>query len=175
MPVDEAADVIGDLPEESAEGFLRLMRTKKADEIRKLLKHHDETAGGLMTTEFITFPQNLTVEEIINKLRDQAPDAETIYYLYVVDEGQRLVGALSLRRLIVAKPGTVLSEIMIKDLITVKPDANQKSVADVISKYNLLAVPVVGPEGKLLGIVTVDDVMDFILPPIARRKRQMLG
>ena len=84
-------------------------------------------------------------------------------------------GALSLRRLIVSKPGTVISEIMIKDMITVLPDANQKHVADVISKYNLLAVPVVSPEGKLLGIVTVDDVIDFILPPIARRKRQMLG
>ncbi|MFH1709819.1 MAG: CBS domain-containing protein [bacterium] len=176
MPVDEAADVIGDLPEEKAESLLRLVRTKKADEIRKLLKHSDETAGGLMTTEFMAFPQNLTVEETINKLREQAPDAaETIYYLYVVDEEGRLGGALSLRRLIVAKPGTVLSEIMIKDMITVLPDANQKHVADVISKYNLLAVPVVNPEGKLLGIVTVDDVMDFILPPIAKRKRQMLG
>jgi CBS domain-containing protein/sporulation protein YlmC with PRC-barrel domain len=175
MPVDEAADVIGDLPEEKAEGLLRLLRTKKADEIRKLLKHHDETAGGLMTTEFITFPQNLTVEDTINKLREQAPNAETIYYLYVIDQEGRLVGALSLRRLIVSRPSTIISEIMIKDMITVQPEANQKNVADVISKYNLLAVPVVNPEGKLLGIVTVDDVMDFILPPIARRKRQMLG
>jgi Mg/Co/Ni transporter MgtE len=175
MPMDEAADVIGDLPEEKAEGLLRLLRTKKAEEIRKLLKHHDETAGGLMTTEFITFPQNLTVDETINKLREQAPDAETIYYLYVIDQEGRLVGALSLRRLIVSRPSTIISEIMIKDMITVQPDANQKNVADVISKYNLLAVPVVNPEGKLLGIVTVDDVMDFILPPIARRKRQMLG
>ncbi len=175
MPVDEAADVIGDLPEEKAEGLLRLIRTKKAVEIMKLLKHHDETAGGLMTTEFISFPQDLTVEETINRLRSQAPDAETIYYLYVINEEQRLTGALSLRKLIVSKAGTLLSEIMIKDLITVPADANQKHVADIISKYNLLAVPVVGPEGKLLGIVTVDDVMDFILPPISKRKRQMLG
>jgi len=175
MPVDEAADVIGDLPEEKAEALLRLIRAKKSVEIRKLLKHHDETAGGLMTTEFITFPQNLTVEDTINKLREKAPDAETIYYLYVINEDGRLVGALSLRRLIVSKPGTIISEIMIKDMITVLPDTNQKHVADVISKYNLLAVPVVSPEGKLLGIVTVDDVIDFILPPIARRKRQMLG
>lgn len=175
MPVDEAADVLGDLPEERAEGLLRLIRPKKAEGIMKLLKHHDETAGGLMTTEFISFPENLTVEETINKLRGQAPDAETIYYLYVVNGEQRLTGALSLRKLIVSKPGTTLSEIMIKDLITVPVDANQKHVADIISKYNLLAVPVVGPDGKLLGIVTVDDVMDFILPPISKRKRQMLG
>jgi CBS domain-containing protein len=175
MPADEAADVLGDLPEEKAEALIRLIKSKKADEIIKLLRHSDETAGGLMTTEFIALPQNLTVAETIDRLRSQAPDAETIYYLYVVNEDQRLVGALSLRRLIVSRPETPISEIMIKDLITVPADANQKHVADVISKYNLLAAPVVSPEGKLLGIVTVDDVIDFILPPISKRKRQMLG
>ena len=175
MPVDEAADVIGDIPEEKAEELLRLMRNKKVSEIRALLKHHEETAGGLMTTEIITLPQTLTVEETINKLRDLAPSAETIYYLYVVNEEGRFVGVVTLRGLIISKPNTILSEIMIKDLITVPPEANQRHVADIISKYNLLAVPVVSSEGKILGIVTVDDVMDFILPPIARRKRQMLG
>lgn len=175
MPVDEAADVIGDIPEEKAEELLRLMRTRKAGEIRKLVKHHDETAGGLMTTELVTIPRNLTVEDTINKLRETSPDAETVYYLYVVDDEKKLVGILTLRRLIVSKPSTPVADIMIKDLITVTPETNQRHVADVISKYNLLAVPVVSPEGKLLGIVTVDDVMDFILPPIARRKRQMLG
>ncbi len=175
MPADEAADVLGDLPEDRAEALIRLIKSKKAEEIMKLLRHSDETAGGMMTTEFIALPQNLTVQETIERLREQAPDAETIYYLYVVSDDQRLVGALSLRRLIVSKPSTLLSDIMIKDLITVHPEANQKNVADVISKYNLLAVPVVNPEGKLLGIVTVDDVVDFILPPISKRKRQMLG
>jgi CBS domain-containing protein len=175
MPVDEAADVLGDIPEERAEELLRIMQNKKEREIRKLLVHHDETAGGLMTTEMISLPQNLTVEETINKLRELAPSAETIYYLYVVNEEGRFVGVVTLRRLIVSKPSEILSEIMIKDLITVPPDANQRRVADVISKYNLLAVPVVSLDGKILGIVTVDDVIDFILPPIARRKRQMLG
>jgi len=175
MPVDEAADVLGDIPQEKSEELLRLMKEKKAGEIVKLLKHHDETAGGLMTTELITLPQNLTVEEAILKLREIAPSAETIYYLYLVNEEGRFVGVVTLRKLIVSKPNTILSEIMIKDLIKVPPEANQRHVADVISKYNLLAVPVVSSEGKILGIVTVDDVMDFILPPIARRKRQMLG
>jgi len=104
-----------------------------------------------------------------------APDAETIYYLYVVNEAGKLVGVLSLRNLITAPPEKTIEEIMIKDCITVYPEMNQKEVADVISKYNLLAVPVVDREGKILGIVTVDDVMDFILPPFARRKRQMVG
>lgn len=175
MPVDEAADLLGDLPPEKTEEFLRLIRIKKAAEIRKLLKHHDETAGGLMTTEFITLPQNLTVEEIINRLRETAPSAETIYYLYVVDETEKLVGVLSLRNLIISLPERRLEEIMIRDCITVNVDMNQRQVAEVISKYNLLAVPVVDGEGCVQGIVTVDDVIDLVLPPVSRRKRQMLG
>jgi CBS domain-containing protein len=175
MPVDEVADIIGDLPQEKAEELLRLMRVRRSEEVRKLLKHRDETAGGLMTTEFIALPRNLTAEQVIARLRELAPDAETIYYLYVVDEAGRLVGVLSLRSLIIAPPEKKIEEIMIKDCINVYPEMNQKEVADIISKYNLLAVPVVDKEGKILGIVTVDDVMDFILPPFARRKRQMVG
>src|SRR3989339_253204 len=175
MPVDEAADIIGDLPVEKAEELLRLMKVRKATEIRKLLKHRDETAGGLMTTEFVTLPNNLTVEQVIARLREHSPDAETIYYLYVIDEQERLVGVLSLRSLIVAPPEKLITEIMIREPITVTPEMNQKELSDVISKYNLLAVPVVDPEGKILGIVTVDDVIALILPPHSRRKKNMLG
>ncbi|MDD4179321.1 MAG: CBS domain-containing protein, partial [Candidatus Margulisbacteria bacterium] len=175
MPVDEAADIIGDLPVDKAEELLRLMRVRKSGAIRKLVKHRDETAGGLMTTEFIALPQELTVEQVINKLREAAPEAETIYYLYVIDDVGHLVGVLSLRKLIISPPQTPISEIMIKDSITVTPEMNQKEVSDVISKYNLLAVPVVDGENKIHGIITVDDVMDLILPPLSRRKRQMLG
>ena len=175
MPVDEVADVLGDLPEEKTEELLRLMRKRKAEEVRRLIHHHEETAGGLMTTEYIALPQTLTVEETINRIREMAPHAETIYYLYVVDEAERLTGVLSLRNLIIAKPEIPLSEIMVKEVISVEPEVRQKQVADLISKYNLLALPVVDKESKILGIVTVDDVVDFILPPIARRGRLMLG
>lgn len=175
MPVDEAADIIGDLPAEKAEELLRLTRPRKAGEIKKLLKHRDETAGGLMTTEFISLPRTMTVEQVIARLRETAPDAETIYYIYVVDELERLVGVLSLRSLIVASPQKVIGEIMKNDPISLSPEMNQREVADAISKYNLLAVPVVDSEKKILGIITVDDVMDLILPPVSRRKRQMLG
>lgn len=175
MPLDEAADVLGDIPDDRAEELLRLMGKKKVVELRKLMKHHDETAGGLMTTEIITLSKDMTVEQTINKLRDIAPSAETVYYLYVVDGDGKFVGVVTLRKLIVSKPSTVLSDIMITNLITVPPEANQRHVADVISKYNLLAVPVVGVDGKILGIVTVDDVVDLILPPLARRRKQMLG
>jgi len=175
MPVDEAADILGDLPAEKTEELLRLMRVRKAAEIRKLLKHRDETAGGLMTTEFIALPQQLTVEQVISKLREAAPDTETIYYLYVINEHEQLVGVLSLRSLIVTPPERPISEIMIRAPLTVSPEMNQREVADFMSKYNLLAVPVVDLEKKILGIITIDDVMDLILPPVSRRKRQMLG
>jgi magnesium transporter len=128
-----------------------------------------------MTTEFISLAQNLTVEEVINQLRQIAPNAETIYYLYVVDNDGRLAGVISLRSLIVAQPFQPVSEVMIKDPITVTPEMNQREVADIFSKYNLLAVPVVDTEMRIQGIITVDDVMDLVLPPVSRRKRQMLG
>lgn len=175
MPVDEVADILGDLPPEKTDELLRLLRPRKSAEIRKLLKHQDETAGGLMTTEFITLKQYMTIEQVITKLRELAPEAETIYYLYVVDEAEHLTGILSLRKLIISPPEKLVSEIMIKDIISITPEMNQKEVANLISKYNLLAIPVVDPEKKLLGIITIDDVMDSILPPVSRRRRQMVG
>jgi CBS domain-containing protein len=175
MPVDEVADVLGDIPPEKANDFLRLMKPKKAAEVKKLLSHPEETAGGLMTTEFISIPQNLTAQQTIEKMRELAPLAETIYYIYVVDEWGKLAGVLSLRNLIISPSEILISDVMIKDVITVEPEMNQRKVAEIISKYNLLAVPVLDKDNKMLGIVTVDDVIDFILPPISRRIRHMLG
>lgn len=175
MPVDEIADLLGDLPEEKTEELLRLMKVKKANQVRSLLKHPEETAGGLMTTEFISLPHTFSAQDTINKLRELAPDAETIYYLYIVNEQGKLVGVLSLRALIVILPETPISDIMVKEVISVEPGTSQKDVADIISKYNLLAVPVVNEGKKIVGIVTVDDVVDFIIPPVSRRKRHMLG
>lgn len=175
MPVDEVADVLGDIPQEKANEFLRLMKPKKAAEIKELLSHPEETAGGLMTTEFVVVPRNLTIQQTIEKMRELAPSAETAYYIYVIDEDKKLAGVLSLRALIVTPPEVLISQIMEKDLITIDADMNQRDVAEIISKYNLLAVPVVDQDNKILGIVTVDDVVDFILPPISRRIRHMLG
>ncbi|MFA4858716.1 MAG: CBS domain-containing protein [Candidatus Margulisiibacteriota bacterium] len=175
MPVDEVADVLGDLPQEKTEEFLRLLRPRKAAEITKLLKHTEESAGGLMTTDFVALPENLTVEQTIQLLRELAPNAETIYYLYVIDQEEKLIGVLSLRNLIVSPPEKSVADIMIRKIITVGPQMNQRQVADIISKYNLLAVPVVDENSRLLGIITVDDIMDLVLPPLARRKRQMIG
>jgi CBS domain-containing protein len=175
MPVDEVADVLGDIPPERAEELLRLIKPKKSAQVRKLLKHPEETAGGLMTTEIITIPSDFTAQKTIEKMRELAPDAETVYYIYVVRDGEKLGGVLSLRNLIIAAPETPISSIMVRDVISVDPEMDQRKVAEVISKYNLLAVPVVDGENRILGIVTVDDVVDFILPPISRRIRHMLG
>ena len=175
MPSDEAADVLGDLPEEKTDEFLKLMKKKKAEEIQELLKHDDETAGGLMTTDLVTIKQDLNVAQTILKLREMAPGAETIYYLYVTDEMEHLLGVLTLRNLIISKEDVLVSDIMKTKIITVKPEMNKRQVADVISKYNLLAVPVVDKLNRILGIITVDDVVDYIIPPLARKKRLSVG
>ena len=175
MPSDEAADVLGDLPEEKTIDLIRLLKPKKAEEVQELLKHDEKTAGGLMTTEFITIPQSMTVAQTIERLRETAPSAETIYYLYISDEAEHLVGVLSLRRLITSKQDVLISDIMTPKVKTISPENSQRQVADIISKYNLLAVPVVDKLNHILGIITVDDVMDFIIPPLARRKRMSVG
>ena len=128
-----------------------------------------------MTTEIVTTRPELTAQQTIDRMREIAHEAETVYYVYVLDIDDKLVGILSLRGLIIALQDTKISEIMEKELITVDPQMPRRKVAQVISKYNLLAVPVVDEKNKLLGIVTVDDVIDFILPPISRRMRHMLG
>jgi Mg/Co/Ni transporter MgtE len=128
-----------------------------------------------MTTEYIALPAFLNVDQTINQLRELAPEAETIYYLYVVDSSQQLVGVVSLRDLIISPPGTLLEEIMITKVIFVSAGLPQRQVADAIAKYNLLAVPVVDEENKLIGIVTVDDVMDLVYPSGKRGKPSRYG
>jgi len=175
MPADEVADVLGDLDPEKAEELLRLIKPRKSASVRELLSHPDETAGGLMTTEFISIPSNFNCHQTIEKMRELVPTAETVFYIYVVDQAEKLVGVVSLRDLILSLPETPIASIMVKELKTVEPETDQRRVAQAISKYNLLAVPVVDQNNKILGIVTVDDVVDFILPPISRRIRHVLG
>lgn len=174
MPPDEAADVLGDLPEAKAQELINLMEKEEAQDVQELLEHEEDSAGGLMTTEFLEFPPDLTVEEAIKELRLEAPNVETIYYLYIVDGNERLVGVLSLKNLILASPRTLLGDIMKTPVKTLPLDAQEKDVAEFISKYNLLAAPVVDDENILHGIVTVDDVVDFLLPPASRKKRRKL-
>jgi len=173
MPPDEAADVIGDLPAEKAQEILGLMDREEAEDVHELLAHEEDTAGGLMTNEYLAFPPGITAAEALERFRRDARDIEAVYYLYVVDGG-RLVGVVDLRELILADPGAVLGNIMHRQLITVRAEASRQEVAEAISKYNLLALPVVDDENRLLGVVTVDDVVDFLLPPASRRRRRRL-
>ena len=161
---DAAADLVGDLPKERADELLRLMEPEEASDVKELLKYPDDSAGGLMTMDYVTIPAGMTAQEAIDYLRKVGEEAETIYYCYVVADGNRLVGVLSLRDLIVAPPAQRIDDIMVRDLITVQPLVPQEETAQLISRYNLLAIPVVDDAGQLLGIVTVDDAIDAVLP-----------
>jgi len=164
MSPDDAADLVADLSDTTRAEILALMEKTEADEVKELLGYPEETAGGIMTTEYIAVPANLTAAETIDKLRALEPSAETIYYVYVVDDDERLVGVLSLRDLIVAKPETQINEVMIDEPVAVGVLDHQREVANLVARYNLLAVPVVDESGRLEGIVTVDDTLDSLLP-----------
>lgn len=164
MDPDDAADLLADLPEEKAAALLASMRKKEARNVRQLLKYEEDTAGGIMTTEYVAIRPGITAGEAIDQLRELEPDAETIYYIYVVDEDGHLVGVFSLRDLILARREEKVEDFMEKHLISVRVDASQEEVAQVIAKYNLLAVPVIDEENKMRGIITVDDAIDIILP-----------
>ncbi len=171
MSPDDAADLVADLSDRSRDEILALMERDEAEEVRDLLAFPEDSAGGMMTTEFVAVPATLTAAETIDRLRELEPDAETIYYVYVVDDDGRLVGVLSLRDLIVARPETRIAEVMIDEPVAVPALEPAESVAETIAHYNLLAVPVVDDEGRLVGIVTVDDAIDTVAPSSWRRRQ----
>jgi Mg/Co/Ni transporter MgtE len=170
MEPDEAADILSDLPEAKAEELLESMEPAEAQEVEELLEHEEDTAGGLMTTEHVAFRPTLTAGEAIKRIREEAKDAETIYYLYVTDSQERLLGVFSLRELILADPARRLDEIMHAEVVSVRPETALREVAELQTKYNLLALPVVSGEGEMLGIITVDDVLNLILPMIWKKR-----
>jgi magnesium transporter len=162
MDPDDAADLIADLEPEKAEALLRLMGVRESSEIRKLMGYHEKTAGGIMTPEVTTVSQDLTVAEVIEHLRGAAAEHESIYYIYVTTPRRVLEGVISLRDLIVSAPETKVSEIVEREVITVDVDDDQEIVAETMSKYDLLALPVVDADNHLLGIVTVDDALEIM-------------
>src|SRR6476660_4704849 len=172
MSPDEAADVLGDLPEEKAEELLGLMEDEEQADVAELLPYADDTAGGLMTTEFVTLPRDLTVVEALARLREMAETPNMIYYLYVVEaEGSwKLVGVIALRSLILADPAMPLAEVMRTEFQMANPDEAAAEVAQRIAEYNLLALPVMDETGDLLGIITVDDAMEILLPKDWRQR-----
>ncbi|WP_048191891.1 magnesium transporter MgtE N-terminal domain-containing protein [Methanobacterium sp. SMA-27] len=170
MSPDDAADVLADLPEEKAEELLDLMEPEESDDLRKLLKYPENTAGGIMTTEFAYVDQDLTVRAVLNSLRHMAEDVETIYYVYVISKRGDLVGVISLRDLLLSEPNRNVSEIMHTHIIKADVMEDQHEVAQKIAKYNLIALPVVEEETKLRGIITVDDAIDIVLPTAWKKR-----
>lgn len=162
MDPDDAADIIGDLPYEKAERLLRLMGLEDSSAIRGLLGYKEKTAGGIMTPQVTTVTEDMTVQQVIEHLRAVNEEQESIYYIYVVEEGRRLAGVVSLRDLLLAQPETLIADIAERNLFTTGPDEDQEDVAEDMSKYDLLALPVVDEAGRLLGVVTVDDALDVL-------------
>jgi magnesium transporter len=170
MDADDAADLLSELPAERQHELLAEMNEYTAGELRELVKYPEDTAGGLMTTDYTWIYPHRTTEATIRKIREIGPANEFIYYLYVVDKEDVLLGVLSLRTLLLALPTAFVEVIMETDLVTVPPDMPAEEVAATIAKYDLLAVPVVDVHGKMLGIVTVDDAIDAIMPEDLTKK-----
>ena len=170
MEPDEAADLLGDLPKDRKEDLLALMEKEDADDVRKLLTYPEDSAGGIMTTEYASIQPNLTASEAIKQLHGMADEVETMFYVYVVDGDQCLVGTFSLNNLIFAKPGQMVADFMTKHLITVNLTDDQETVAQTVAKYDLLAVPVVDDQNHMHGIVTADDALDKIIPTAWKKR-----
>jgi len=164
MAPDEAADLLQDLPEERREGLVELMEKDEKKDVEELLTYDEDVAGGIMTTQFFALPADLTAQQAIERLRELQPDKELTYYLYVVDGDGRLDGVIGLRDLIVAKPEAKLSEVMDPHVLKVEASTPKEEVAALIAKYDLLALPVVDARRTLLGTITVDDVVEIMLP-----------
>jgi sporulation protein YlmC with PRC-barrel domain len=175
MEPDEAADLLAILPEERTRELLQLMTPEESEDVQDLLEYEKDSAGGLMTTNFIALDVNKTVAEAIDAVRVymSEQDVRAAYVYCVADETQdecSLLGSVSLWDLLISDPMLSLKELMETDTITVQPDTDPRTVAEIMAKYNLLAVPVVSPEGILEGVVTVDDALDVLLPDERRRK-----
>lgn len=170
MEPDEAADVLGDISADKREDILEEMEPEEAEDVKELLVYDDETAGGLMTTEYVAVSKEMTAQQTIDRIRELEPTAEMVYYVYVVDSSEHLVGVISLRDLIVALPSTHIEDFMTTKVIHVHTGATVEEIAQTLSDYNLLAVPVVDEENALQGIITVDDALEEILPEEWRRR-----
>ncbi len=172
MAPDDAADVIAEMDPDKASEVLSLMETEEFEDVAQLLGYDEDTAGGIMTTDYVAIAQDFTVDETIELLRRDYRDIDMIYNVYVVrdPESEELVGTVTLRDLIMAEPSAKLSEIAKADPVKVRIDDHQNEVAKTIAKYNLMSVPVVDEANRLMGIVTVDDAIDILLPTAWKKR-----
>ena len=162
MSKDNIVDILGNMPADRRKDVVNLMKTGDQKIIRNLLGYEENTAGGIMTTEYISVRNTLTVSQALATVKDIAPKTEEINTIYVLNEKKQLVGTVSIRELLVAKNGDIINDIMEDNVISVEPETDQEEVARLVSKYDLHAIPVVNKRKGLLGIITVDDIIDVI-------------
>jgi magnesium transporter len=170
MSPDEATDLLAEMSDERRQGLLKLMEADEAEEVRELLRYDEDTAGGLMTTEYVAVTPDMTAAQAIEHLRRVGEEAELVYYVYVVDKDEHLLGVFSLSDLIIAQPDTPITDFMHKRVVSVELDTEQEEIAQTVAKYNLMAVPVVDAENRMHGIVTADDALDKILPTAWKKR-----
>jgi len=175
MPTDDVADIIGGLPEEKSDAILEKMKKEGSEEVEDLLRYGDDTAGGIMVPDFIALKEDTTAKQAIESLQKEHLDVEMPFYLYVVDEYGRLVGVSSLRQLVVVHPETPLKQFMTTDVFSVETGMDQEEVAKIVARYDILAVPVVDGTNTLVGIVTVDDIIDIIRDEATKDILKMAG
>lgn len=169
MPADEVADILGEMEDDYAEEILKEMEHDASMEVRELMEYPDNAVGSIMTTDYTCFNENMSVNDVLAELRRTKPEPDTIYSLYIVDNEEKLTATVSLRDIVVAEPSTKIKEIMNEDVLYVYDNDKIDSINEIISKYNLLALPVVDNDKKILGMVIINDVVYNLLK--ARRKR----
>ncbi len=162
MDDDDAADMLANLDEDQSAAVLKLIGREEREEIEDLLRYDEDTAGGLMTTDLISLPAEMTADEALKEIKRQGEEPEMVFYLYLVDDDGRLIGVVSLREVVQSPGDTILEDIMTRNIHKVRTDTDQEEVASIIARYDLLAAPVVDEENVLMGIVTVDDIIDVI-------------
>jgi magnesium transporter len=168
MSLSEAADLLGDLPRDKAETILKEMEQEVADDVKELLVHHDETAGGLMTTAFLNFYASVTAGEALETLRREAEEMEMIYYIYVIDLAEHLLGVVSIRELLAAGPEIPLSDIMDTRIVAVGIEEEKEQIADTFAKYGVMAVPVVDDENRIKGVIDFKNLLEIVAPQLGK-------
>ena len=162
MSLDDLTDILSEIDEDERHRIMNLLSKEDADDVKELLVYDEDSAGGIMTTGYIEINKNMTAKEAIDHMRENALDAETIYYIYVVDNDEKLVGVLSLRELITARDSVIVEDLMSENIISIDVDEDREEAVRLVSKYDLIAIPVIDKNGVLKGIITVDDIIDVM-------------
>ena len=172
MPADEVADILDELEDDRAESLLKEMEAESSQEVRELLEYEDDVVGSIMTTDYLSFSPENTVADVLYELRTKKPEAYELYNLFVTEKNDELVGSFNLRDLVVADPSLKITEIMKEEPVSLHDDQDIKDIAELVSKYDLLAVPVVDKMRQLQGMVVVDDVVEDLIGDRRTRRRK---